>query len=200
MEKLSHIFVAVKGLLGMNSAKEIAERRAADLQEISEKFLEGYSRILESFSRRGYKGPPATIENINEIYIPLRCPESLVLETNRSVNGVYIVVNIDFMRSAWGSASRLTRAVDALDFNIVSTVEENPHLLGLNPRNFVLTETKKKTGPGQKIYEAAWGRKIPMNVVIVRAEHEWLSEPVAPSEPCQSQSERAVAEMEATLQ
>lgn len=195
MKKLSELYVAVKGILGRNSPEEIAKQRAADFQEISEKFL------TEMPNR--YRGPAkATIDNVNEVYIPLHRPGVLTLETNlRNPNGPYVVVPIDFIQNAWNSATKLTRAVDALGFNLVSTVargDEYSLLMGVNPRNFSITETGQYAGPRQKIYQIAWGPKIPMDVVIVRAEHEWLSNPIAQPE-AQSQPEPAVTQMEATL-
>lgn len=196
MKKLSKAFVTVKGWFGRNTEEEISALKHADLREISEKFFEG-------FSRSKYKGA-ATIDNINEIYIPLHRPDVLALETNlRNPNGPYIVVPIDFMRSAWISANKLTRAVDALGFNLVSTVargDEYSLLMGVNPKNFSITETGQYAGPRQKIYQIAWGPKMPMNVVIVRAEHEWLSKQGAPSAPQSPPESQPVVEMQATLQ
>ena len=108
MKKLSELYVAVKGILGRNSPEEISKQRAADFQEISEKFL------TELPNR--YKGPAkATIDNVNEVYIPLHRPGVLTLETNlRNPSGLYIVVPIDFIQNAWNSATKLTRAVDSL--------------------------------------------------------------------------------------
>ncbi|HQX27135.1 MAG TPA: hypothetical protein PKX38_04275 [Alphaproteobacteria bacterium] len=197
MKKLSELYIAVKSILGRNSPEEIAKQRAADFQEISEKFLE---EML-----RRYRGPAkATIDNINEVYIPLHNPGVLALETNlRNPNGPYVVVPIDFIQNAWNSATKLTRAIDALGFNLVSTVtrgDEYSLLMGVNPRNFSITETGKYAGPRQKIYQIAWGPKMPTDVVIVRAEHEWLSKPSEPSVPQSLPEPQPAAEMEATLQ
>lgn len=197
MKKLSELYVAVKGILGRNSPEEISKQRAADFQEISEKFL------TELPNR--YKGPAkATIDNVNEVYIPLHRPGVLTLETNlRNPSGLYIVVPIDFIQNAWNSATKLTRAVDALGFNLVSTVargDEYSLLMGVNPRNFSITETGQYAGPRQKIYQIAWGPKMPTDVVIVRAEHKWLSKPGAPSAPQSQPESQPVVEMQSTLQ
>ncbi|MCE7887167.1 MAG: hypothetical protein DYH13_06660 [Alphaproteobacteria bacterium PRO2] len=167
MKNLGKFTFGVKRLFGFASKQEISAQDAADLQELSENFL-------KALSRKGYRGPSATIENINEIYIHPVHPKVLTIETNlRNPGGIWIPVTIDFMESAWGS-TRLKRAVELLGFNLVSTVK-SPILVGLNPRNFSVTKTGRQSGPKQDIYAASWHPDFSMEVVMVDAPHKWCA-------------------------
>jgi hypothetical protein len=202
MKKLSKAFVAVKGWFGKNTPQEISAQKEADLEEISEKFLAGYAEIRKNLSNKGYEIPPATLENINEVYINPFNQTLLSLETNRRYPSKRnIIVDIDFLPNAWPN-TRFTRAINALQFNRVSLVPnnnvDNSILLSLNPKNFAITKTGEYTGPRQEIYEVDDGQQFPMRIVLVDAPHKWRPKSVAPSAP-QSRSE-SVVEMEATLQ
>lgn len=175
MKNLSSLTFGIRHLFGWASEQEISQRDAADLELLSENFLKGL--LL-----KGYKGPTPTLENINEVYIHPYYPKVLAIQTNLRNHGVYIPVTIDFMENARGN-TRLRRAIDLLQFNLVSTVEQSPLLMGLNPRNFSITKTGRQSGPKQDIYTAFWRQDFSLEVVMVEAPHKWRSHEISEAEP-----------------
>lgn len=187
MKNLNNLTFGIRRLFGWASEQEISQRDAADLQLLFENFLKG-------LSLKGYRGAPPTLENINEVYIHPFYPKVLAIQTNLRNHGVYIPVTIDFMENARGN-TRLRRAIDLLQFNLVSTVEQSPLLMGLNPRNFSITKTGQQSGPKQDIYTAFWRQDFSLEVVLVEAPHKWRAHKTLEVSPAAPEVNEAAIEV-----
>lgn len=191
MKNLNNLTFGIRRLFGWASEQEISQRDAADLRMLSEGFLQAFSKI----KYRPANDRPVSIDNINEVYIHPHRPKLLTLQTNlRNPGGMYIPVAIEFMENVWGYPS-FKRAVELLQFNLVSTVEDSPLLMGLNPRNFSITKTGRQSGPKQDIYTASWRQDFSLEVVLVEAPHKWRAHKTLEVSPAAPEVNEAAIEV-----